>query len=330
MYITFLGTSSGMPTLRRNVTAIAVAPSHSKRWYLVDCGEATQHQLLRTRLSMLQLQAIFITHIHGDHCYGLPGLLASAATVGRIEPLNIIAPAAIKEFVMAVCEYTQLHLTYPLNFHAVEKLDCYEAADYGVTATELSHRVPSFGYTFFEQPQPGRVNSRKLNAMGLPPGPLWGRLQNGEDVTLDDGCILRAAEYITPARRRRIIIGGDNDKPELLREQALGVDLLVHEATYTEVVAKQVEPGPQHSSARSVAEFAAKARVPNLILTHFSKRYHQNDKANLIEIRQEAQAHYAGNLFLANDLDVFELTKDGEVRLMEAHYQRSPDTEDRG
>lgn len=304
-----------MPTLRRNVTALALAPKGQKRWYLIDCGEATQHQLLRTRLSVLHLRAVFITHVHGDHCYGLPGLLASAATMGRTEALDIVAPAEIEHFIKAVCKHTLLTLPYALRFHHVESLQVFRCDDYAVRATELSHRVPSFAYVFAENARPARLDSDKLSLSGLPPGPLWGQIEAGTDVRLDDGRTLIAQDYLIPVQSRRIIIGGDNDTPERLADAAGGVDLLVHEATYTSDVAKEVGPGPQHSSAASVAAFAQRVGIPNLILTHFSKRYHQSAHGGLEALQREAETHYRGRLFLANDLDVYELQKNGSVEL---------------
>lgn len=318
MKITFLGTSSGMPTVQRNVTATALAPTDSKRWYLVDCGEATQHQLLRTRLSMLHLEAVFITHVHGDHCYGLPGLLASAATVGRTEPLVIVAPASIRDFIDGACRHTLLNLPYALDFHAVEDLDSsIMMRDFAVSRIPMSHRVPSFAYEFRQHPSPGRLDIGKLERTGLQPGPLWGQLQQGEDVQLANGRTLVAREYLLPVKPRRVIIGGDNDTPELLAGYAAGLDLLVHEATYTASVARQVEPGPQHSSAESIARFAQRQSIPNLILTHFSKRYHQGEGASLSDVQKEAEAHYKGKLYLASDFDEYHLQPNGEVVLVE-------------
>lgn len=316
MNITFLGTSSGMPTRQRNVTAIALAPANSKRWYLIDCGEATQHQLLHTHLALQRLQAIMITHVHGDHCYGLPGLLASAATNGRTETLSIIAPAAIKDYVEAVCLHTTLKLPYPLNFYAVETLETpFISPDYEITRIAMSHRVPSFAYEFNQKPTPGRLNTEKLHNSGIPQGPLWGHIQNGEDVRLHNGKLLHAQDYLLPVKARRVIIGGDNDDPKLLTERAAGADVLVHEATYTAAVAQEVGPGPGHSSAASVAKFAQDTQIPNLILTHFSKRYHQSSRTSISEVRDEAKRYYKGTLYLANDFDVYELQSNGVIRL---------------
>lgn len=317
MRITFLGTSSGMPTLRRNVTAAVIAPENSKRWYLVDCGEATQHQLLRTRFSMQHLQAIFITHVHGDHCYGLPGLLASAGTMGRSEALTIVAPSSISLFIAAICQHTLLDLPYAVDFHPVEELTGLSTKDYQVGRIALSHRVPSFAYQFSDLVSSTRLDTRKLRSAGVLPGPLWGALQAGENVDLPGGGRLQASEYLLPVKPQRIIVGGDNDQPELLAEYAPELDLLIHEATYTASVAQQVEPGPQHSSARSVASFAQRLGIPNLILTHFSKRYHHSAEASIAEVQQEAEAYYQGRLYLANDFDEYQLLADGELQRLE-------------
>lgn len=317
MNITFLGTSSGMPTKQRNVTGIALAPAQTKRWYLIDCGEATQHQLLHTSLSLLHLQAIMITHIHGDHCYGLPGLLATAAVYGRTEALSIVAPNGIKDYIEAVCRHTALTLPYPLHFHAVETLDDpFICQDFVVSRIPLSHRVPSFAYEFNQKSTPGKLDVGKLHALGLPPGPLWGRLQRGENVVLNGGQPIFAKEYLLPVQARRVIIAGDNDTPALLAERAAATDVLVHEATYTAAVAEEVGPGPGHSSAASVAQFAQDKKVPNLILTHFSKRYHQSSGNGIDQIKDEAKRHYHGNLFLANDLDTYEIGACGTLDLI--------------
>lgn len=145
MEIVFLGTSSGTPTKMRNVSGVAVKMVSSKIWCLVDCGEGTQHQILHTSLSLNSLQAIFITHLHGDHCYGLPGLLASAATQGRTEPLIIVCPAAVRDFILATQQTTQLTLSYPINFVIVEQVGGAVAIDeFDVEVT----RVISSGTVF--------------------------------------------------------------------------------------------------------------------------------------------------------------------------------------
>jgi len=152
MEFTFLGTSAGTPTRSRNVTGLALCRSGPKPWYLLDCGEGTQHQLMRTRYSVMQLRAIFITHIHGDHIFGLPGLLTSASMLGRTEPLDIIAPPQVRRFIEATIDNSDSSLSYPLNFINSEAHDFYWQDDnVGVTNVALSHRVACRAYVFTER-----------------------------------------------------------------------------------------------------------------------------------------------------------------------------------
>lgn len=314
MEIQFLGTSSGTPTKTRNVSGLALRSSGSRHWSLVDCGEGTQHRILHTTLSLASLRAIFITHIHGDHCYGLPGLLASAGLLDRADPLCIVGPPAVRQFVECVLATTQLRLPYPLEF---VDLDAVAAApllpDFDLQVTALSHRVPSFAYSFLEKTVENRLDARRLEADGIAPGPAWGSIRKGKDLALPDGRMVRAADYLLPSRRpRRIVIGGDNDSPALLADAARAADLLVHEATYTQAVLDKVGPGPRHCSARQVAQFAERAGVGNLVLTHFSPRYQdQEGPLTLADIEAEARAVYRGRLFLAADLDRYLLDRRG-------------------
>lgn len=313
MDIVFLGTSSGCPTKQRNVTGLAVIPENSKGWYLVDCGEATQHQLLHTPLSVNSLQAIFVTHIHGDHCYGLPGLIASAAMLGRKQPLPIIAPKGVEAWIRATIEHTALFLPYELQFIATETLTKWADKDVEVEAVFLSHRVPSYAYSFTDIKLEISLNKEKLINENIPQGPLWGRLQKGEDVVYE-GKTLFSADYVEQSKLiRKMVIGGDNDQPELLKQACKNAQVLVHEATYTLDVAAKVGDSVQHSSAAIVADFAQSIGLPNLVLTHFSGRY-QNDSQqtpSIADIQNEAAVRYTGSLFLAEDFARFRLSKTG-------------------
>src|SRR6476620_5686091 len=152
MELQFLGTSSGTPTRSRNLSALALRKESSRQWCLIDCGEATQHRILRTSLSLMTLRAIFITHIHGDHCYGLPGLLASAGLLNRAEPLLIAGPPAVERFVRGVMDSTELRLPYQVEFSAVEPgWSLATLPDFRIETAELSHRVPSFAFSFVEK-----------------------------------------------------------------------------------------------------------------------------------------------------------------------------------
>lgn len=330
MEFIFLGTSSGIPTNARNVSGLVIKRRNTKAWCLVDCGEGTQHQLLKLPYSLLKLDTIFITHVHGDHCYGLPGLLASAAMAGRKEPLNLVGPKGIWDFISSTMTATDMHMSYDINFIDVENLETHRVNScFNVTACELSHRVRSFAYVFDEVQREAPLNVEKLEADNISKGEIWGRLAKSESVILDDGRTICGDDYkLAPSKARRIIVGGDNDTPGLLAESAESCEVLIHEATYTQAVSDKVGPGPQHSSARDVASFAESAEIKNLVLTHFSARYHlpefaKKDVEQKIEsensilcVLNEARANYSGSLFLANDFDHFVLNAQGDIELV--------------
>jgi len=302
------------------MTAIAIRTRGARHWSLVDCAEGTQHRLLRTRLSPVTLRAIFITHLHGDHCYGLPGLLASAGMLGRTEPMAIVGPPPLRGMIECIMEATQLGLPYPIEWVAIDDLPHTDILpDLRVHATALSHRIACWAYSFTEAAVERKLDIERLKEGGIPPGPAWGEIQQGRNVVLPDGRAVVAEQYLEPPRRsRKVIIAGDNDSPELLAREAAGADLLVHEATYTEAILHKVGPGPQHSSASMVARVAQGAALPNLILTHFSPRYQDREgPLTLDDIEREAREHYTGNLALARDLASYELRKDGSLHLLD-------------
>lgn len=316
MELLFLGTSSGTPTRSRNVSAIAIRKNQSKNWCLVDCGEATQHQILKTRLSLNHLQAIFITHVHGDHCYGLPGLLASAAMTGRTDRLWLIGPSQIEELIVTVRKITQLRLGYELAHISVENLHRpFCMVDFNVEVVALSHRVRSYAYCFSEKNLLPKLDVEKLQRDQIEAGPVWGQIKKGIDVVLPTGRTIAANDYrLATQRPRKIIISGDNDNPGLLADSAKTANVLVHESTYTHEVALNIGAKHQHSSAKMVAQFADDIGIENLVLTHFSPRYrHNNGSPSISQIEKEAKSVYRKNLFLANDLDRFLLNKHGKL-----------------
>ncbi|QIB50986.1 MULTISPECIES: ribonuclease Z [Pseudomonas] len=319
MDLLFLGTSSGTPTRSRNVSGLALTEATGKNWYLIDCGEATQHQLLRTPLTLHTLRAIFITHVHGDHCYGLPGLLASAGMSGRTQPLDVIAPEGIEQWIATTLRMSQTYLPFELIFHATETLGEWRNNTLRAEAVPLSHRVPSYGYRFTEARPDPQLNTDKLDAEGIPRGPLWGQLARGFDVEYE-GRTLHSDDYLIFNRTpRRIVVGGDNDKPALLAQACEGAQVLVHEATYTQAVAENARADFGHSTAAAVGAFAESAGMTNLVLTHFSARYQANPtrSPSIEDVRSEAVTSYSGNLFLAKDFARYRLTTDGKLGLVE-------------
>lgn len=319
MEFTFLGTSAGTPTKLRNVTGFALHEEFGRNWYLVDCGEGTQHQILHTSLSLNRLAAIFITHTHGDHCYGLPGLLASAGMTGRTSALTLVAPAGIEAWIRATMQHAQLFLPFDVQFIATETLGEWRSGNFQIQATALSHRVPSYAYSFTELRTQSRLHQEKLIAHGIDRGPVWGELKKGRDVEFA-GRLLRSEDYLlVDSKPRKIVVGGDNDQPELLRTTCASCNVLIHEATFTADIPLKTGESYGHSSAKQVAEFAESAAIPNLFLTHFSARYQAaaaTGSPSISDIREEAAAHYRGNLFIAEDLARYRLSKSGEVSHM--------------
>lgn len=318
MDLLFLGTSSGTPTKTRNVTGLALLEEKGKAWHLIDCGEGTQHQLLHTSLSLNDLLAVFITHVHGDHCYGLPGLLASAGMSGRRSPLQIIAPIGIKAWFDATQQHTQLHLPFEVHFIETEALQEWRIGNVEVSAIALSHRVPSYAYSFTETNMEANLNTEKLIADGIPKGPLWGKLQRGIDFEFEGHFIAAALYRKHENRPRKIVIGGDNDNPALLFDACKGCHVLVHEATYTADVAEKMGGSFGHSSAERVAIFAQAAGIPHVVLTHFSARYQANPERSpsIADIGDEAARNYSGHLFLADDFARYRLNRAGEFVLL--------------
>ncbi|VAW99741.1 Ribonuclease Z [hydrothermal vent metagenome] len=315
MQITLLGTSSGVPTKQRNVSATAFNLKNNKEWFLVDCGEATQQQVLRTKFSLLKLKAILITHMHGDHIHGLPGLLSSMQLSGRKNKLQIIGPKTLETYITSVFNFSQSYIDYPIEYLAVEELeDVYFGHSIKIKCHELSHRINSYAYQFIEIPSHIKLDVNKLRQDNIPEGETWGRVQRGERVTLKNGSVIMGEDYFLPLdSARSIIISGDNDNPDLLENACNNADVLVHEATFTQLILDKVGAASQHSSAQQIAKFAQRNSLKNLVLMHFSARYHynRNQVSSIAEVEQEARKYFFGNLFLANDFDCFELSKAG-------------------
>lgn len=302
--------------MQRNVTGLALRIDG--HWDLFDCGEATQHQLLRTPLSLFKLRRIFISHLHGDHCFGLFGLLGSRSMDGSTAPLTVFGPIGLRAMVDAVLTASETHLTYPLELHEVGPAGGFVFADdaMSVDALPLTHRVTSLAWSLRERERPGHFDVESARAAGVPDGPMFGRLQRGEAVDLDDGRRVEPGTVTGPSRPgRRLIISGDNAAPDALFERTGGADVAVHEATYTEPVLAKLGDDRGHSTAARVAIAAQERGVRNLILTHFSPRYadHPDNGSGLTidAVRDEARQHFDGGLHLARDFDRIEISHDG-------------------
>lgn len=310
MRITFLGTSSGTPSRTRNVTSIALQLVQQGVLWLFDCGEGTQHQILRSPLRPSQLERIFFTHMHGDHVFGVMGLLASRSlTAGGTTTVTLYGPPALEDYVRCTLETSSTNLGYPLSFVPVTTPgQIYEDENLRVVCAPLKHRIKAWGYAVIEKDQPGHFQAEKAKALGLPPGPLYGRLKNGETITLPDGRIINGAGLVGPTRAgRKVVYCSDTIYTPNAVELARNADVLIHEATYMQEDVDLAERG-LHSTATMAARVAKEANVKTLILTHFSPRYEAEGGNRLNEMLAEAQAIFP-NTLLAHDLWSYEVKR---------------------
>lgn len=298
MEIFFLGTGAGMPSRERNVTSIALKLFDERgSFWLFDCGEGTQQQILKSTLKLSKLEKLFITHCHGDHIYGLPGLLTSRSNQGVTFPLMIYGPPGLREFVEASLSVSQAHLEYSLEFVVIEEGMIFKDPQCTVYAARLEHRIESFGFRIVEENQPGRLMIDKLMEMGIQPGPDFAKLKKGIDLTLEDGTIIKADEVVGKAYPGRIIaILGDTRICNGTKKMIENADVCVHEATFGGEL-KKLAYQYHHTSVPEIALLAKECRVKALIMTHVSSRYQGKQTEQLL---REAQEIFP-NSYIAND-----------------------------
>ncbi|HEY9873230.1 MAG TPA: ribonuclease Z [Candidatus Obscuribacterales bacterium] len=290
MQITFLGTSSGVPTRSRNVSSVTLRLPQRAQVWMFDCGEGTQHQLLRSDVKISQINRIFITHLHGDHIFGLMGLLASYGLAGNPTRIDIYGPPGLNEYLRACQKYSYTHLSYPLKVHTVQPGVVYEDEEFIVTCRPLKHRVTAFGYRVTEKDRPGHFNVEKAAALGIPFGPLYGKLKRGEQITLPDGRQIRGTDLCgEPEEGRKFVYCTDTVYCEEAVELAQNADVLIHEATFAHQDA-DLAFDRLHSTSTMAAQVALGAGVKQLIITHFSPRYAPGNALVLDDLLQEARA----------------------------------------
>ncbi|KMK76394.1 ribonuclease Z [Alkalihalobacillus pseudalcaliphilus] len=284
----FLGTGAGIPATKRNVSGLALRflKRNGPQW-LFDCGEATQHQILQTPISLTKIEKIFISHLHGDHIFGLPGLIGSRSFQGATTELIVYGPKGIEEFVTQSLKISQTYLKYPINFIEVtEEKTLFHENGIKVEAFPLDHVMPSFAYKLTEDDKQGELLVNKLQEFDIQPGPIYQKIKNQEAITLADGTNLDVRQFVGPSKKgRTVIVAGDTRPKTELIDFSKHADLLIHEATFRSELEEQANKFG-HSTIKNAASIADRANVKQLILTHISSRYVDEDEALLQEAKQ--------------------------------------------
>ena len=320
--LVFLGTSASAPTAARGTAATLIRRGGDR--LLVDCGEGTQRQLLRSDVGLVDLEHVFLTHLHADHVLGLPGMLKTFGLRGREVPIRVYGPRGTRALLAALGVVVG-RVAYPLEVVVLGPGEAIRMDDYRVEPFAVAHRTTAVGYALREDERPGRFDVAAADARGVPDGPLRGALQRGEGVTLPDGRIVLPEEVLGPARRgRAVVLTGDTAPAASVVEAAAGADVLVHEATFlADERARARETG--HSTAGEAALAAQEANVGLLALTHLSARYPPSAVAD------EARELFA-NTVVPRDFDLLTvpLPERGEPVLVQRGARRGRVTEDVG
>ncbi len=270
MQLTFLGTGGGMPSPSRGVSAITLQVGRDV--LLFDCGEGTQRQFMLSSVSFMKVSHIFITHFHGDHFLGLPGLIQSMSFSGRTEPLTVYGPPGMIDIAQKIMSLGYFQLGFQVTAAELEDGDAVDVGPVTVTALEGEHTVPALSYLIEEKQRPGRFLIDRAKELGVNPGPQFSILQGGGEVRVGQR-VVRSSDVLGPPRRgRKVVISGDTRPTARLTAAAQGADVLVHEATLD----SSLQEGARsfgHSTAREAGEVARDAGVHLLILTHISNRY---------------------------------------------------------
>ena len=305
MNITFLGTSSGVPTLTRNVSSLALKLSQTAEVWLFDCGEGTQHQLIKSNIRSSQIKKIFITHMHGDHIYGLPGLLATLGLSGNSNGIEIYGPSELRDFIISALKNSYCKLSFPLHFIEVEDFALlnkvlFESDKVQVHCACLKHRLPAYGYRVSEKDKPGIFDIKKAKEFKIPPGPIYSELQSGKIVALKDGRSFNGKEFCGPPRKgESFVYCTDTVFSESAVNLSKNADLLVHESTFSKEDEKMAYE-KLHSTTIMAAKTALLSNSKKLIITHLSPRYTQRSPIKPSDLLREAQKIFP-NTYLAKD-----------------------------
>ncbi|NLN71948.1 MAG: ribonuclease Z [Thermoplasmatales archaeon] len=295
--ILFLGTAASMPSRHKSLPCVAAR--HGSDVLLFDCGEGTQRQLMISPLSFMKVKAIFLTHLHGDHIIGVPGLLQTMGLSGRKDPIFIYGPSGTGNSVRMLMGSCEGELQYPVEVIEADPGLVFEGRGYSVSAVESDHGTASLAYVMEENAVPGRINRSKAESLGLEPKDL-ALIKKGISVKgVDPG------EVTGPARRGvKIVITGDTRPHDRIREAAAGADMLIHEATFMNDSAELAD-AHMHSTALQAAEIARGSDAGMLVLTHISNRYED------LSLPEEEARSVFPNTVAARDMDMYQVSISG-------------------
>jgi len=284
LQVIFLGTAGSIPTAKRNLPAILIWRKGEQ--LIFDCGEGVQRQMTMAKGGFHKKTKIFLTHMHGDHILGLPGLLQTMSLLGRERRVDLFGPSGIGNFLECIRDTVQFVLTFPVEIHEIDKAGVIcDEKEYIVRAISSNHVVAGLAYAFIEKPRPGKFHPEKAQALGIEKGPSWSRLQKGENVKLPDGRIVKSKDVMGLSRPgRKIVYTGDTRPFNDLVILAADADLLIHDCTLDDELSERADEDG-HSTPSQAAEIAKRANAKQLILTHISARYY--DANTLLEQAQK-------------------------------------------
>ena len=299
--VTFLGTSGAVPTARRNPTALFVAREGEQ--FLFDAGEGTQRQMMRFRTGF-GVSHLFVSHLHGDHVLGIPGLLQTMDFNEREAPLTIHGPRGTRGRLEALVDLLNTRPSFPVHIREVGDGEvAHRGEDYEVRTVATEHDTASVGYALVEDDRKGRFDRERAEALGVPVGPAFSRLHDGEPVELDDGTVVHPDEVVgEPRPGRSIVFTGDTRPTDAVVRAADEPDLLIHDATFTEELAGRAR-STAHSTAAEAGDIARRAGAKRLALVHLSSRY----AGDGTDHHREASEHFDGTVLVPEDGDVIDV-----------------------
>jgi len=294
MKLVFLGTSAAQPTANRGLSCICL--EREGEIFMFDAGEAAQISYLKSGLGWNKKMKIFVTHLHGDHCIGLLGLLQTMTMQHRTEALEIYGPSGIEEFIAANIKVLNFGLSFPVIITIVENGMVFDSKIYSIYACKANHSVTTYSYLFVEKDKPGRFDLEKAKSLAIPEGKLWNQLQNGIEIKIEGKTIL--PEQVLGEKRpgKKIGISGDTMPTKELEKFFEKCDYLVFDSTFLDETKEKAEE-TCHSTAKQAATLGKNAKVKNLILTHFSARY-KDETRHLEEAKQIHESVISAKDFL--------------------------------